>query len=196
MITDHVPPEVIESLYKETKAMLDEHDKGGYSAGKACRVMGYVGHGKSIQDLFDDPMMARLTRSFNSSFQHGKEVFATLDNVEKSETPRNGFLHFDRYHRFKFLVYLTDVKRENAAFGAVPGSVAKGRELRESQTMGNYDAFKNRIELDFPELEITKDDVVYVEGKAGTIIVLDTDCFHLGGNVEKGERLLIRSHGY
>lgn len=176
--------------------MLDANEKGGYSAGKACRVMGYAGHGKAIEDLFNDPMMTRLTQSFSPSFHHGREVFATLDNVEKSDTPRNGFLHFDRHHRFKFLVYLTDVKKENAAFGAVPGSSTKGRELREGQTMGNYDDLKNRIELDFSELNTSEKDVIYVEGKAGTIIVLDTDCFHLGGNVEKGERLLIRSHAY
>ena len=41
----------------------------------------------------------------------------------------------------------------------------------------------------------TEKDIISVAGKAGTLIVFDTDLFHFGGRVEDNkERLMIRLH--
>jgi len=53
---------------------------------------------------------------------------------------------------------------------------------------------KNRIELDYPEL-LEEYPSEPVEGKAGTLIVFDTNTFHKGGLVEEEkERLVVRLH--
>ena len=58
-----------------------------------------------------------------------------------------------------------------------------------------YEDKKNRIFLDYPELDYTEEDIVPVLGGAGDLIIFDTDVFHMGGVVKEGfERLLIRGH--
>ena len=56
---------------------------------------------------------------------------------------------------------------------------------------------KNLIELDYPEL-YDESKLIPVEGKAGTLIVFDSDLFHQGGKINKkgAERIVIRMHNY
>ena len=56
---------------------------------------------------------------------------------------------------------------------------------------------KNRIELDYPEL-YDESKLIPVEGKAGTLIVFDSDLFHQGGKINKkgAERIVLRMHNY
>jgi ectoine hydroxylase-related dioxygenase (phytanoyl-CoA dioxygenase family) len=43
------------------------------------------------------------------------------------------------------------------------------------------------------DLPFTEEEMVAVEGSAGTLIVFDTDVFHKTGNVVSGERRVMRS---
>ena len=57
-----------------------------------------------------------------------------------------------------------------------------------------YENRPNRIELDYPELY---QEPLGLIGTSGTLILFDSDIFHLGGKIEKDhERTLIRSHWY
>lgn len=60
-----------------------------------------------------------------------------------------------------------------------------------------FNQVKNRIEIDYPEL-YDSSKLIPVEGKVGTLIVFDSDIFHLGGLIEKKglERLVLRMHSY
>ena len=95
----------------------------------------------------------------------------------------------------KFFIYLSDIDKSCGAFSCSIGSRAEGYNLRRSAwSVGNYDNVKNRIELDYPEL-LKEYPSQPIEGKAGTLIVFDTDTFHKGGKVEsEKERLVVRLH--
>ena len=123
-----------------------------------------------------------------------REVFITHDYKHDNGLARNGFLHFDRIHTFKYFIYLSDVNENCGPFSIVPKSHTKGKQLR-GKTSGQYQEQKNRILLDYPELGYTNNDVVQILGNAGDLMIFDTDTFHMGGAVKKGnERLIIRGH--
>lgn len=126
---------------------------------------------------------------------YGMNVFATHDYKFTGELARNGWLHFDRHWRLKFFLYLTDIDVSSGAFGCSVGSRFAGETLRlKAWQQPTYEDVKNRIELDYPEL-LDKYPTQPVEGKAGTLIVFDTDTFHKGGKCDEGkERLVVRLH--
>tara|TARA_R110000868_G_scaffold18531_8_gene81340 strand:+ start:3388 stop:4056 length:669 start_codon:yes stop_codon:yes gene_type:complete len=126
---------------------------------------------------------------------YGMNVFATHDYKFTGELARNGWLHFDRHWRLKFFLYLTDIDVRSGAFSCSVGSRFAGETLRlKAWEQPAYEDVKNRIELDYPEL-IGNYPAEPVEGKAGTLIVFDTDTFHKGGKCDEGkERLIVRLH--
>jgi hypothetical protein len=149
-----------------------------------------------INRVFDVEWMRKLHDLYTARPQtYGMNVFATHDYKYDGELARNGWLHFDRHWRLKFFIYLTDVDVSNGAFSCSVGSRFAGEQLRNiAWQQPTYEDVKNRIELDYPDL-VDRFPVTPVEGKAGTLIVFDTDTFHQGGKCEEGkERLIVRLH--
>ena len=149
-----------------------------------------------VSRVFNTEWMRKLHDLYTGRPQtYGMNVFATHDYKYNGELARNGWLHFDRHWRFKFFIYLTDVDISNGAFSCSIGSRFAGEQLRNiAWQQPTYEDVKNRIELDYPDL-LEKFPVTPVEGKAGTLIVFDTDTFHQGGKCEDGkERLIVRLH--
>lgn len=99
-------------------------------------------------------------------------------------------LHFDVTPTFKFFLYLTDTTAENGAFSCVPGSqkVTAGLRQKYGKEIG-YETRHLTRELPFREEE-----VVSVEGPAGTLIIFTTEVFHRAGVVQSGERRVMRGH--
>ena len=114
---------------------------------------------------------------------------------KNEEVARNNWLHFDRLRCWKAMVYLTDVEEGCGPFSVIPQSHKTGHQLRQAFINApSYDEKKNRIKPDYPELYQEPTPIL---GAAGTLILFDTDIFHLGGKVSTGkERKLIRSHWY
>ena len=69
------------------------------------------------------------------------------------------FFIFDRYHTFKFFLYLTDVTVDDGPFMVIPNTHLLGRELREKswQNKGQYDVVQNRLEIDYSHLGYNKE---------------------------------------
>lgn len=121
-----------------------------------------------------------------------KDIMLTYDFKNIKE--RNQWLHFDRWRSLKAMVYLTDVDASSGPFSIVPESQKEGAELRRKFNNLPYEKRPNRIEIDFPDLYIEPQKIL---GKAGTLILFDSDTFHKGGDISKNkERKLIRSHWY
>lgn len=175
---------------------------------------------ESLQkNVFSKPWMKELFFAFNNTISKGffNSIYSTHDYKFDGSVGRNGFLHFDRNASLKYFLYLNDVTKENGAFFIQPNSHKLGKKLRQ-KAWGNLipkpnDSFflkiiiklfgkpfkdvKNRIELDYPEL-YDESKLIPVEGKAGTLIVFDSDLFHQGGKINKkgAERIVLRMHNY
>tara|TARA_Y100000385_G_C13104676_1_gene646774 strand:+ start:661 stop:1332 length:672 start_codon:yes stop_codon:yes gene_type:complete len=197
LVNNYITGDLLKGLHDEVLDLC-ENQGGHYEFGRNYR-------GPSLSNF---PSSSYLTKVFNSEWMKSlhqvyrgtnqgycSSMYATYDYKNNEGLARNGWLHFDRGNALKFFIYLNDVDKTNGAFSVSPGSRSKGQELRESAWDGqNYKEVLNRIDLDYPEL---KDDYPfeYVEAKAGTLIIFDTDTFHKGGECEEGKsRLVVRGH--
>ena len=171
------------------------------------------------KSVFSKPWMKELFLAYNNNISKGffSSIYSTHDYKFDGSIGRNGYLHFDRNVSLKYFLYLNDVTKENGAFFIQPNSHKLGKELREKawgkfiptpndnllkkvvlKLFGKpFSVVKNRLELDYSEL-YDSSKLIPVEGKAGTLIVFDSDIFHLGGLIEKKglERLVLRMHSY
>jgi len=175
---------------------------------------------ESLQKIFfSKPWMKELFLTYNNKISKGffNSIYSTHDYKFDGSIGRNGYLHFDRNVSLKYFLYLNDVTKENGAFFIQPNSHKLGKELREKawgrfiptpndnllkkvllKLFGkHFSVIKNRIELDYPEIYDSKK-LIPVEGKAGTLIVFDSDVFHQGGKINKkgAERIILRMHNY
>ena len=124
-----------------------------------------------------------------------KDVCIT-NEVNSEAITRNNYLHFDRLRSLKMLVYLTDVCEDSGPFVVCPGTHMIGAKLRRSfKSAPSYEGKKNRIKIDYPDLEYA--DELPIVGPPGTTILFDSDAFHKGGDISSGKsRMVIRSHWY
>ena len=122
-----------------------------------------------------------------------QDIFMTHD-FKNDEMERNMWLHIDRLRCYKAMVYLTDVDESCGPFSVVPKSHKNGYFIRNSFKHMSYANKPNRIKLDHPHLY---EEPLKICGKKGTLILFDTDIFHMGGKVDdEKERMLIRSHWF
>ena len=171
------------------------------------------------KSIFSKRWMKELFLAYNNNISKGffSSIYSTHDYKFDGSIGRNGYLHFDRNVSLKYFLYLNDVTKDNGAFFIQPNSHKLGKELREKawgkfiptpndnllkkvvlNFFGkHFSVVKNRLELDYPELYDPKK-LIPVEGKAGTLIVFDSDIFHQGGKINKKglERIVLRVHNY
>lgn len=119
-------------------------------------------------------------------------IFATLDTPDSKHIAQDP--HFDRIPTLKFMLYLNDLLYTSGAFCLSPGS-----HLWTKENFGPYRRRKSHGAPGF--LEKSRNIPAYIlkrlkpiEGKAGTIIVFDTDCIHHQGIVQTGQANIIRAH--
>ncbi len=199
LLPDFVNQQELENLKTEFFALLDTEAnwirKIKYKHGKAVSV-----HRAGIdsqrfpvfKQVFDAEQMHRLTNSYlGQPNLVNNDIFLTYDLPDP--TPINE-LHFDKIHSLKFFLYLADTTEASGAFTFVPGSAHIGRQRanehlrhgRQMSTIPNVITEEEYIKQSIP-----------IEGRAGTMIIFDTDGFHRGGIVQDGqERLVMRGHSH
>ena len=147
----------------------------------------------AIYKTYNEDWMKNLDSKYRKTPRgYCSNIFATHDfKPQVSGSAPNAWLHYDRQRCLKFFIYLTDIYQESGAFYCSPGSVKETSLIRKK--IKNYPK-ERRLDDTFPEA-VKKYPPEAVEGKAGTLIVFDTDCFHKGGLCKAGEeRLVVRAH--
>ena len=203
--------------------VLNYHKKYGnlYSFGSTYRINKprSLSNNSIQKNIFSKSWMKQLFLAYNNNISKGffNSIYSTHDYKFDGSIGRNGYLHFDRNLSLKYFLYLNDVTKENGAFFIQPNSHKLGKGLREKawgkfiptpndnllkkvllKLFGkHFSVVKNRLELDYPELYDPKK-LIPVEGRAGTLIVFDSDVFHQGGKINKkgAERIVLRMHNY
>jgi ectoine hydroxylase-related dioxygenase (phytanoyl-CoA dioxygenase family) len=121
-------------------------------------------------------------------FELNKEIFV-VEDVPASEHVAQQ-LHYDIARTLKFFLYLEDTTTENGAFYCVPGShkwTVRRREEYSDQIIPGNRSFTRQLTKEYGGAKP-------VEGKAGTLIIFDTDVFHQAGKVRTGRRRVMRGH--
>lgn len=138
--------------------------------------------------FFNKTFQTISDRYLNKPANLNNDIFVVKDVVGSKHHAND--LHFDVAPTFKFFIYLNDTTAENGAFACIPGSHLQAAEIRKKY--GSDISYENRYLS--RELPYSEKEALPVEGKAGTLIIFDTDVFHRAGTVSKGERLVMRGH--
>lgn len=137
---------------------------------------------------------AGIFRKITARYFHGQpfhfntEIF--VHETPPTTAPLSGALHFDKRHTFKFWIYLDDLPAEAGATLVIPGSIVENRRLREAAVSkaASFDDVENIT----PE---RASQAVPLVGSAGSIMILDTDCYHGAASVMPGHiRRIMRGH--
>ncbi len=194
-----VPLEDIEPIKQEVLEKIENFSEGGYQFGKALNFIpleNLAPPSSEVRKVFDNELIKSTKQEYlGDNYLHA--IQATHDYIANEELARNGYLHFDRFHTLKFFLYLTDCDEDCGPFSVVRGSRYLGAQLRKKawSNSSDYSQVKNRIEIDYPHLDISKKDSTPMTGKAGDLLIFDSDIFHFGGVLKEGnERLVLRSH--
>ena len=187
-------------IKQECVGMLSDEDSS-YEFGRARNIgpLNRIPQDTHLYNFFKSDWMREVCQGYLGGGFRCHTTFVTHEFRNDKGLARNGFLHFDRYHTFKFFLYLTDVTVDDGPFMAVPGTQSLGKELREkswnSRGQVGYDTVENRLEIDHPHLGYTKEKAQPMIGGAGTLILFDSDVFHMGGVLKDGgERMVTRIH--
>ena len=199
VIPSFVKDEILNALHVEYNEILNQKEES-----EAIKHLEYsIGEGKiflplKVKDnnfsysrsLFRNPLFENIASKYlkSKNFILNKEIFVVKDVVGSKHHAND--LHFDVIPTFKFFIYLTETTAENGAFACVPGSHKIAADIRKKH--GNEISYENRYLS--RELPFKESDAIPIEGKAGTLIIFDTDVFHRAGTVSKGERLVMRGH--
>ncbi len=185
---------VAEAMRAEARTLLTEQVNGvrSFDPQPAGQVM-WV-----IPEVFEDPRFRHLGEALNSAYF--REIAARC--YPKSRFFRNAMIthdykpckitdvHFDFTPTFKFMIYLTDVDKDSAAFRYCFGSHRRNRRLRIRYLLSGR-KLRHIPNIPGPTEHVELTDL---EGPAGTLILFDTDGFHSAGSLKEGkERLLIRA---
>ena len=187
-----------DTFFREVNDTIINSKDTTYKFGKAERIGSLQESAKTRKGTFQcftTPLLEELKRdTLQCQFT---EIFVTHEFSHDRGLERNGYLHFDRIWTFKYFYYITDVTRkEQGPLCVVPKTNLKGKELRNLQKGKPYGQQLNRIKIDYPDLyEEIRENITPIYGPAGTLIIFDTDTFHMGGVVSEGfERKVCRLH--
>ena len=192
MVENYIDGNALNELHDEVLQLTSQG--GSYELGNHHRGGNLNSHksmAPAVFNTYDQQWMKTLNQSYRNQV-FCKNIFATHDLKPQTDgSAPNAWLHYDKQRCLKFFIYLTDVDKRSGAFYCSPGSIKETSRLRN--TIKEYSQ-ERRLEKTFPEL-VKKYPPEAIEGKAGTLIVFDTDCFHKGGVCEPGaERLVVRGH--
>ena len=133
-----------------------------------------------------------LINGIGAKEKHLDAIFKTIDTPDSKHIAQDP--HFDRIPTLKFMLYVNDLSFAKGAFCLSPGSHIWTREnfgpgdKRDSHgTAGFLEKSRN-----IPGEILRR--LKPIEGKAGTIIVFNTDCIHHQGIVQSGQANIIRAH--
>jgi ectoine hydroxylase-related dioxygenase (phytanoyl-CoA dioxygenase family) len=125
---------------------------------------------------------------FGEGYILSRTIYAILDTVGSVTHVQQ--LHYDKMRHLKSFIYLTDVGIENGPFHCLPGSQLVAREAQRE----NREKHIVPSDADVRQLPDGLGGLgTPVLGKAGTLILFDSDILHHAGVVVAGERLAVRS---
>lgn len=197
LVRNYLTTSELNNLTKEFHIALNHSENEfikpfNYSLGKGCDIAKEKIDKKVLPmtyEVFNSSIMLQIAKEYlkgELAFNNG--IYVVKDIVGSKHIAND--LHFDVVRTLKFFIYLKDATFRNGAFSCIPGSQTEAQKIRRKY--GDKISYENR-ELT-RMLPYTEKDAIPVEGKAGDMIVFDTDVFHRTGTVLEGERWVMRGH--
>jgi hypothetical protein len=206
VIPDFASADELSGLREEFHQLLDDRNPGyiypiNYAPGRAVSAMRAkmpAGLYPALNRFFERPELRGLTdRYVGHPCMFNYEIYATHEFKPETDIAPT---HFDKLWTLKFMLYLADVGPANGPFGVFPGSghIARKRfrDIFETHNLKHLSIRDPRFQkMGNSDVPSDLGPVIDITGKAGTMIVFDTDTFHHAGYVQPGhERMIMRGH--
>ncbi len=193
VIPDYLPNKDLESLTIEFEQIIDrKYSKGFYE--HACRdyMEAIAVSGPDMMSstftaqkkLLTKPQLEELTQLFyGDSYQYPFNIF----NVRSTYTPAKSeelpyCMHFDKHQMFKFFFLLSDTDENCGPTWVIPGKQQEVRHIRNEWYENN-----NPVRRIDNKLIDHDNEAIPLIGKAGSLVILDTDTPHKAGKVAKNK---------
>jgi hypothetical protein len=180
LLNDHPDYAQALSSYPDGNGIRVERERAGVD----CAELGGV---------FNQPWMREVAKNFfdTQPYVFNHDLMIVLDVVGTEHLAHQP--HYDRMPQLKFFLYLTDTFIANGAFQCMPGSHHHAKNIQH----------ENRRQLQLPSSSETRlhapeftTGLIPVEGRAGSLMVVDSDIAHRGTPIRRGHRLSVRCRSY
>ena len=135
--------------------------------------------------VFNDHYIKRIVSNLlNSNFVYNSQIF--FQETNETNDPLAGEIHFDKLHQLKVWIFVNDVDEFNGPIELYLKSHLVNKEKRKN-------CYRELKEIDNcykgEDFETVK-----IKGKAGSILIFDSDLYHRATKVVKNNRKIIRGH--
>lgn len=178
----------------EGRSKIAQQDVYTAETGNDCvklKVVDYWGF-PGLYGLFSNQIIIEIAKQyFEESFHFDHKVYLSSNlGVAKSIMEVPFVMHWDVTHSLQFYIYLDQTDSDNGAFTCIPGGHIERRKEREREL--------SRADVAYADIKNTfvcnSDEVVSVDGLAGTLFFIDSDIPHAAGWVKGGnKRRLLRN---
>lgn len=190
----------VTAIAEHVRRLLNNHPRyaqplNSYPDGNGIRV---ERERVSIEDaqlasVFDQPWMRQVAETFfgPQPYVFNHDLMIVLDVVGTEHLAQQ--VHYDRMPQLKFFLYLTDTSVTNGAFHCLPGSHHHAKKIQQENRRRLRLPSSAETRLRTPELTTG---LIPVEGRAGNLMVIDSDIAHRGTQIRRGQRLSVRCRSY
>lgn len=189
-LPNYIPPDIIKSLNDEFDEIynidpreIHVHDcHNGEMINVLRSTLEGTGRFRNITSIFSSKYITDFEKIYFGWEDDQLSLINEMFEIEinrQSGLSRGTLPHADRVPALKIILYLTDTDQRSGATFAYPGTHMQMRRKIQSQ----LDCDPNPLNLKNFPVKNALPARPYIEGPAGTLIVVDTFCIHGGGEI-------------
>jgi ectoine hydroxylase-related dioxygenase (phytanoyl-CoA dioxygenase family) len=146
----------------------------------------------SFSEYFQNQFLMKVGSGFMKTQIKPKFAMANKTVFVDNNLGSGGGWHRDNIYSFGFkgLVYLIDVGPENGPFQIIPKSSSINFHLLKTNVPDKYQFTNEEVESYISN----PNQINELTGKAGTLVVFDTNCIHRGKPITKGTRYALTNY--
>ena len=198
VITDFINEKECEHIKKKINLFIKKYPKKLFTSKKKDdqRIHGaeYIDK-KFIKKYHNSSYIKKIGSIYSFTALKNLMTMANKTSFLKNNLGSGGGWHRDSVcKQYKSILYLVDVNRSNGPFQLIKNSQKFGQIYKDTKKMKidvRTSRFKNK-----QIKPIKRNRIVTIEGKAGTLIIVDTSLIHRGSPLKLGKRFALTNYYY
>jgi|TARA_B110000285_G_scaffold101025_1_gene115047 hypothetical protein len=160
-----------------------------YAPGKDKRIPHFENYSKGAHNFLNDEFLLNIGIEVTKKKVVKKRSQLGILKYHKGNECSGGGWHVDNHNpQFKALLYLTNVNLNNGPFAIISPPITSKEYDPVSQEKNTR--FPDKIEEDY------KNNIEYLTGSMGDVILVNTQNIHRGTVIKEGERFSLTSYYY
>ena len=189
ILKNYYSKEECENIIKDTINIPQNIINNG--EGNDLRITNFENISRGANKFLNDEFLLNIGTQFigHKVDKRQKRCQLGILKYKNGEECSGGGWHVDNHNpQFKALLYLTDVNLNNGPFAIISPPITSKDYEPVSQKKNTR--FPDKIEEDY------KDNIQYLTGNIGDVIVVNTQNIHRGTIIKNGERISLTNYYY